>query len=142
MTIEQFAKIKGKKKKLVVSWVKNGLIPGASLEKNYIPDSARIPYTKARAKTSKARYVSMVRASEGFYHILPQLYGICKEEFDAYVQRLVDAGLIARRNTDGVDYYDTVYDSSQTDNFILKAIEKAAKVIIEGATTAIIKNIM
>ncbi len=140
MTIKEFAKEKNKKEKLVVSWIRKDLIPRASVDNNFIPASARIPYTKARAKTAKGRYISMVKATERFYHIIPKLYGICKDEFDAYIQRLVDAGLIVRRLTDGIEYYDRVFDSNSKKSFIVKAIEVASRGVTEGITNAIIKN--
>ena len=141
MTIEEFAKNTGKKESLVIEWIRKGLIPNASVDNNYIPDSARLPYTKARAKTSTARYVSMIRATENFYHILPKLYGICKDEFDAYIERLVEAKLIVRRVTDNVKYYDTLYNGTAKKSFIIRTIEALACGIAEGATTAIIKNL-
>ena len=63
MNIDSFALINKVKKKTVEKWIKKGLIPKANLRKDYIPDSARPPYTKARAKNSNAIYYSMVDAS-------------------------------------------------------------------------------
>lgn len=50
MTISDFATEVKTSEKTVIKWINNGYIPGASVENNYVPDSARKPYTKARAK--------------------------------------------------------------------------------------------
>lgn len=50
MKIDTFALQNKVKRKTVEKWIKDDLIPKADLEKDYIPESARLPYTKARAK--------------------------------------------------------------------------------------------
>ena len=54
MTIEEFVSINKVGKNTVVDWIKKDLIPGVIIDNNYVPDSARKPYTKARAKTYEA----------------------------------------------------------------------------------------
>jgi hypothetical protein len=46
MTISDFATKVKTSEKTVIRWINNGYIPGASVENNYIPDSARKPYTE------------------------------------------------------------------------------------------------
>ena len=124
MTIQEFAAAKKVKVKTVESWIEKGLIPLADLSENYVPNSARAPYTGARAKKSDAIYTSIVRASKELKHVLPSLYGICDEEFEGYIDRLVEAGFIERRTTDGVTYYDaTLMASNTTDKAILHTLE-------------------
>lgn len=61
MTIDEYAqKYSVKKKETVIKWILDGLVPGADLATNYIPDSARQPYTNARAKSADSIYYSIV----------------------------------------------------------------------------------
>ena len=83
MTIDVFIYNYGlKRKDTFISWIKNGLIQCANLEKDYVPDSARPPYTKARAKKAGAIYVSIVKASCNRQHVLPKLYRRGDDEFN------------------------------------------------------------
>lgn len=67
MTISDFATKVKISEKTVIKWINNGYIPGASVENNYVPDSARKPYTKARAK--KQRHC-LLQYSKGVYEFL------------------------------------------------------------------------
>lgn len=118
-------------------WIEKGYIPGASLAEDYVPASARKPYTKARAKTSDAIYCSIVNASRNHFHVLPALYGLCEDEFNGYVNRLVEAGYIVRRTTDDVTYYDATPQAKHYKKLeLLKVLEPAIKAASEGITTA------
>lgn len=138
MTIETFAEYHNVKDKTVKDWIKKELIPGAILEKNYIPDSARVPYTKARAQNARAIYVSIVKGSSNLKHVLPKLYKICDDEFDGYVDRLEGAGFIQRRVSDGITYYDATIEACKIkEELILKAVEAVARGVSEGGMNAI-----
>ena len=138
MTIQEFAAAKKVKVKTVENWIKKGLVPHADLSENYVPNSARAPYTSARAKKSDAIYTSIVRASKELKHVLPSLYGICDEEFEGYIDRLVKAGFIERRTTDGVTYYDaTLMASDATNEAILHALEVLVGAVAYGMAKAI-----
>lgn len=138
MTIETFAEYHNVKDKTVKDWIKKDLIPGANLEKNYIPDSARVPYTEARAKNARAIYVSIVKGSGALKHVLPKLYKICDDEFNGYIDRLEDAKLIQRRVSDGITYYDATIEACKIkEEFILKAVEAAARGFSEGMTNVL-----
>ena len=143
MTIDKFIKInKINNKKKVANWIKVGLIPGADLENNYVPDSARIPYTEARAKNAKSIYVSMVKGSSERKHILPKIYNLCDEEFDGYVDRLIRAGLLEKRISDNITYYDaTIKGSEINKKSIMQTIESISRVVAEGITNAILNKI-
>ena len=141
MDIDAFASKNKRRRKTVVKWINCGLIPKAELEKNYVPDSAREPYTKARAKNSNAIYVSMVKASVGRKHILPVIYGLCQDEFEGYVDRLIRAGFIERRISDGITYYDaTIKVKDINRKQILSAVADISRGIAEGITTAIVNR--
>ena len=105
MTISDFATEVKTSKETVIKWINNGYIPGASVENNYVPDSARKPYTKARAKNSDAVYCSIVKACMNFCHVVPALYNMRDDEFNGYIDRLIAAGYISTRVADGVTYY-------------------------------------
>mgnify|MGYP000769810710 CR=1 FL=1 len=89
MTISDFATEVKTSEKTVIKWINNGYIPGASVENNYVPDSARKPYTKARAKNSDAVYCSIVKACMNFCHVVPALYNMRDDEFNGYIDRLI-----------------------------------------------------
>lgn len=139
MTIKEFAeRNKIKKKETVIKWITDGLIPGANLCEDFVPNSARIPYTKARAKNSKAIYVSIVKATEKRYHVTADIYNLSEDEFNGYINRLIEAGLIAERVTDGIRYYDLpLPDKSYTKKFIIDTIEALARGVSYGKTMAI-----
>ena len=137
MTISTFAEEKKTKKETVLGWIEKGYIPGANLEKDFIPDYARKPYTLAKAKTSKSIYYSILYAAQHLFHVLPALYNLCEDEFNGYIDRLVEAGCLVKRVTDGVTYYDATpkamcYKKSE----LLKALSPAISAMSEGVTTA------
>ncbi len=138
MTIEQFAKNKNTSKKKVIKWIEKGLIPQADLKENYVPDSARKPYTQARAKKASSIYHSIIKASNSRYHVLPQLYGMDEKEFNVYINNLVEAGILTIRESDGVRYYDVTFQyqsikGDKLNKIIGTLVESAAK----GMTCAI-----
>lgn len=137
MTIIDFAKKHNTSERTVRGWIEKGYIPGSNLAEDYVPASARKPYTKARAKTSDAIYCSIVNAARNRFHVLPPLYDLCEDEFNGYVDCLVDAGYIVRRTTDGITYYDATPQAKHYKKVeLLKAIEPAIKAASEGITTA------
>lgn len=137
MTIETFAKNNNIKEKRVKGWIEKELIPRADLDRNYVPDSARQPYTKARAKKASSIYLSIVRASNKRFHVLPQLYGICDDEFEGYINQLVAARLIVKRETDEVTYYDAALEVVNLNRkFVLEAIGMISAGIARGTTEA------
>lgn len=141
MTIRAFAHAMNKSVKTVQKWVQDGYIPGASIENDYIPDSARIPYTQARAKNANAIYCSIVKAANERMHVVPKLYGISQEEFDGYIRRLTEAGFVESRVADGVTYYDATLQVAHSSRaFILAVIEAGAKGLASGVTEACISR--
>lgn len=138
MTIDEFMKRHNLNKKTVTSWISQGFIPGAELSNDFVPDSARIPYTKARAKTADSIYCSIIKGTRKLFHVLPQIYKICPEEFNTYIEQLEQAGLIVRRITDGITYYDSTLKSTKYNRTeILNAIGEIIGKITEGVTSAI-----
>ena len=140
MTIDVFMKNNNiKKKETVIKWIIEGLIPGGDLANNYVPDSARVPFTQARAKGAKSIYCSIIKATSKQRHVLPQLYNICLDEFNGYIDRLEAAGLIVKRETEGVMYYDLPLNKPKyTRKFIIDAIEACSKGITQGLTAAVL----
>lgn len=144
MTIEQFMKNNRiKRKETVIKWIKNDLIPGAILEDDFIPNSARVPYTRARARNVQGVYVSIFNAANTRKHVLPKLYGIGFEEFEHYITQMERAGLIERRITDEITYYDvTINAEKPSRKFILDAIKSVSQGISQGVTTACLEHVM
>lgn len=132
MTIEEFVSINKVGKNTVVGWIKKGLIPGANIDNNYVPDSVRKPYTKARAKTSDAIYSSIVKASKNRCHVLPKLYGICPDEFNHYIQVLEKEGYIESRISDGITYYDATLKSCALTDRQVNNIGKFLSIVVEA----------
>ena len=143
MTIDTFKSNYGiKQKKTVIKWISGNLIPGADLLNDYIPDSARPPYTKARAKDANAIYCSIVKAACERRHVLPQLYKICAAEFDGYINRLVEAKLIVARVTDNITYYDSTLKLKNCNKkVILELLESCSKGIAKGIAEAVLEHV-
>lgn len=125
------------KERIVANWIERGLIPGADAEHGMVPESARPPYTKARAKSANAIYYSILQASRQRRHVMPQLYGMCQAEFDGYIDRLVFAELLVRRETDGITYYDvTLTGADATKQVIFESIGRIAREVAHGIVEA------
>lgn len=126
-----------KRKETVIKWILNGYIPNANLETDYIPDSARMPYTSTRAKNAKAIYKSIITATIQRKHVVPELYKITKDEFDGYIRRLSQSGYIEIRVTDGIEYYDATLKAN-TFNLkeFLQFTQAVSAGVAEGITTA------
>ena len=64
---------------------------------------------------------------------MPQLYKICEDEFNGYIDELVNAGLIRRRISDGITYYDaTLAVDGMKANAIKKCVEDALRIVSVG----------
>lgn len=138
MTIEQFANRSGKKIEIVLKWIYDGLIPQASVDNDFVPDSARVPY-RSNAKNSDSIYESIVRASSNAKHVCAKTYGLCDQEFQGYIERLVDAGLIVKRTTDNVTYFDaTIAAGDIKRKRILDAIKAISFGVSLGVSTALL----
>jgi len=74
MTPEEFAVKCDKSLPTVMNWIAKGYVPGADM--NYIPDSAREPYTAARAKNGIARIKSILKACCDGKGVVPALFGM------------------------------------------------------------------
>lgn len=143
MTIIDFKnKYKIKNINTIYKWIENGYIPNSSKENDYVPDSARLPYTQARAKNANAIYESIVKASYQRKHVVPELYSISKDEFIGYVDELVKAGFIYKRVSDNVTYYDATPEVKCINRKkVLDALEAISKGVMKGAAEVIISQI-
>lgn len=138
MTIEEFAKKKNKSLETVLLWIYQGKIPLASVDNDFIPDSARIPCPKSSAKSSGAILCSIVKASSKLMHVCANTYNICEDEFNGYVDQLIKAGLLVKRVSDNVSYLDATIEAERIkQNFILDCIERVTRGIAFGTTAAI-----
>lgn len=140
MTIAKFAENNNTTVKSVLVWIYKGLIPMASVDHDYVPDSARKPYS-ARAKDANGICVSIVRASVNREHVCARTYGICEDEFQGYICRLIEAHLIEKRVSDGVTYYDATLQAKQQAGrkirqFVLDAIGKVSSGVSYGLAKA------
>lgn len=143
MTIEEFMSNNNiKKRQTVIGWIEKGYIPRAEIDKNFIPDSARVPYTKARARTAKGIYNSIVQATNKREHVMAKLYNLSEDEFNGYIERLIAADLIVKRVNDGITYYDaTLQGASYNENQILNAVGKFVIKTVSAATYEMAKAI-
>lgn len=139
MNIETFALREKVGRKTVEKWIRKGLIPKADLESDYIPDSARQPYTSARARNAKAIYFSMITAASKRKHILPSLYRICDDEFNGYIERLVKCGYIEKRISDDITYYDATVLAME---FNKRQCLEMLTAIMQGASQGITKALI
>lgn len=106
MTIRAFAEKHNKEIRLVKQWIRKEFIPGASLEENYIPDSARVPYTCTRARKGDAILQAILKACKNEYGITSKLFKISPERFEAMLFSLESEGLLLSYESDGIRYYD------------------------------------
>ena len=66
-------------------------------------------------------------------------YGLCDQEFQGYIDRLVDAGLIVKRTTDNVTYFDaTITAGDIKRKRILDAIQAISFGVSLGVSTAVL----
>ena len=139
MTLNDYMEKYSIKKHRLTEWIKKGLIPGADIINNYIPDSARKPYTCTRAKKPKAIYKSILKATDQGQHVLPAIFKICQDEFDGYIKRLEEAGKIIVRTTDNIEYYDLPMPQGVNLEVVESFVEAHSRGISEGTTTALLK---
>ena len=109
MRIEDFATKYKKDIRLVKDWINKGFIPGASLENNYIPDSARIPDTKIRARKGESILKAILKACNNQYGISPAIFKLSQEHFDALLANLEKEGMLFSFESDGIRYYDITF---------------------------------
>lgn len=141
MDLTTFIKnFKIKQEQTALNWIEENLIPGAyydaSSQEWKVPDAARPPYTKARAKNSSAIYVSIVKGCIKRYHVLPKLYNLSQQEFDVYIQQLIKANLITVVYHQDIPYY---YANLECDAFIasknpMRYLEMLLGVAVKEAT--------
>ena len=110
MTIKEFMNLFDlKNESTVIKWIKDGYIQGAYRDEKaneyFIPNLARPPYTKARAKTTDAIYKSMVKACIKRKGVCAKLYKLDDIEFQAYIQDLAEAGYIRIEVQNNIEYY-------------------------------------
>lgn len=144
MTVEAFRERCGASAKTVKAWIENGYVPGANWDADYVPDSAKPPFTEARAKIKFpiSVFMSIVKATLKRKHVLPELYGMCQEEFDGYINQLVEAGLIRIRITDSITYYDpTLQAEQQSKSEIKQLIMECVEAASRGAMSACLENV-
>ena len=142
MTIEEFMKNYGiKNKKTVNNWISKQLIPGGDISNDFVPNSARPPYTKARAKTADSIYCSIIEATRKRKHVLPQIYKICPEEFNTYIKQLEKAELLIVRTTDNITYYDlSIHAINCTRKMILEIIKSCSEGIVKGVVQTALES--
>ncbi len=103
MTIRQFAEKHTVTLKTIKGWMKKGYIPGA--HDDYIPDSARKPYTATKARKGTDIIRSILKACDNHWSVFAAMYGISDAEFGNYIVSLLSAGLISDYQEDGITYY-------------------------------------
>jgi hypothetical protein len=147
MTIQEFAnRYDIKDLNTIHEWRHKGYIPGAKCIHDVwiIPDLARPPYTKARAKTTTAIYVSIVKACENRKSVFPALYKLDEREFQIYINNLKAMGLLSIVKEDGVNYYfskpiarDYLLNENKLRRFIKEFITIAEKIPVKDVVKAI-----
>ena len=133
MTIVRFAEMHRVTVKTVQDWIAKGYIPGAT--ETSVPDSARRPYTKTRAKKGEAIIKSILTACDNELGTCAALYSISPASYDAYIQSLLDSGYIIQFEDEGLTYYnitasgaDLLRNWNKNKNDVLGAIQAGAAV--------------
>lgn len=140
MTIKEFMNaFELKNEKTVLNWLEKDLIAGAHKDEETgewgIPELARPPYTRARAKTADSIYVSIVDACNKRKSVCAKLYKISEIEFEEYISNLVAAKLISIKEVNGIKYcFATPTSQSYLDdkNALKKFVKFAIKTVIEA----------
>lgn len=108
MNVKEFMESYGLKNgKTVLGWLEGGLVPGAQKKDGEwdIPSLAMPPYTKCRAKTATAIYVSIIEACNSNRSVCAKLYHISDEIFRVYIENLEKEELITVREENGAAFY-------------------------------------
>ena len=82
-------------------------------EPDYIPNSARRPYTLARAKKGTSLIKSILRGLDMGYGVNASIYGISEEQFQAIIQSLIDQEFVISHIEDGITYYDITISGNE-----------------------------
>jgi hypothetical protein len=141
MDVNEFMNIFNlKKKETVMNWLEQGLLPGAKKDREsgewVIPELARPPYTRARAKSTSSIYYSIVRACIDRKGVCAKLYKINQAEFDVYIQILKREELIDVRIDNGVEFYFATLKSQsffENEKGLKKYIKGIYSVTVESA---------
>lgn len=101
--------------------------------KTIFPIPLEYPTPKREPKSVSAIYRSIVQATKRRRHVLPQIYDVCPEEFESYINQLIAVGLIVRRKTDGIVYYDATPKAINADDrTLMQIIRSVASTITLG----------
>lgn len=142
MTLDDFVTKCGKSDKTVRSWLEKGYVPGAYIIEDtnswYIPDSARVPYTKRKPRNGGVgMYKSIAKAVSEGYGVCAELYhNVSQQQFEMYTKQLIDAGIITFYSKDGIIYYETTLKTAD----FLKMRGKALQNALEGLVEAGVKG--
>lgn len=132
LSIKEYMKnVNVTKKKYVLNWINQGLIPGVQKTEDgtyMFPDSARRPYSpryKRKAiPDAKTIRASIVNACIKRYYISASIFHLSESEFNSYITDLIKVGLINRREDDGIVYYDSTAESDKLKGSGVKEIAK------------------
>lgn len=126
-------------------WAEDGLLPISSKKGDmiYLIYGARKIYY-SKSKTANGILASIVYASNKRMHVVPESFGkncLNQEEFDSYIDELVEAKCLKRRKIGGLTYYDAGINANKRIetpySACLKAVEVAVPVAITVATTVL-----
>lgn len=82
-------------------------MPGAyklDNEEYYISEYSKPPYTSARARNCTSIYISIVKECEKRKSVCAKLYGLNEDEFNIYIEQLVDKNIIEKQTHDNCDF--------------------------------------
>lgn len=153
MTIKEFMNLFDlKNESTVIKWIKDGYIQGAYINEEsneyFIPDLARPPYTKARAKTTNAIYKSIVKACINREGVCANLYKLNEVEFQVYIKDLADAGYIRIELHNNIEYYfatnksNEFLKSKKPQELIKSCIGLITESAVKGITSACLEKVI
>lgn len=153
MTIKEFMNLFDlKNESTVIKWIKDGYIPGAYINEEsneyFIPDLARPPYTKARAKTTNAIYKSIVKACINREGVCAKLYKLNEVEFQVYIKDLADAGYIRIELHNNIEYYfatnksNEFLKSKEPQELVKSCIGLITESAVKGFTSACLEKVI
>ncbi|MFQ7194750.1 hypothetical protein [Thomasclavelia spiroformis] len=148
MNIKEFAeKYKIKNEKKIVNWIDSDILPGAYKLDNgeyYISEYSKPPYTSARARKCDAIYTSIVKACDKRKSVCAKLYKLNEDEFNLYIEQLMEKNIIEKRTYDNCDFYYATPNSKlflDDRKYRNKVLHQVSTTLLSSVVTTIINKI-
>ena len=141
---DQFVAESKKESSTVKSWIRNGLVNGASYTDNtyQISDLARPPYTRASSKNAAAIRKGIVVGCKRRLSVNARVFDIPELEFEVYADQVQSQGLIEKRIIDGVTYYYSTPKADElTDSQVYRMVKDFVATVVKTVTETAVEKL-